>query len=524
MPKLRDFQEKAKQNILCAWLAGAKAVILVLPTGGGKTVIFSDIIANHPGKSVTIAHRQEIVSQISLTMARNGVRHKIIGPDNVVKVCRAIHLQELDRSYIDQVSRVAVAGVDTLIKKEFDPQVSLVVQDEAHHVLKDNKWGKALSLFPNARCLGVTATPCRADGKGLSRSSHGVFDYMVQGPTMRELINDGWLTDYRIFAPHSDIDLSAVPISASGDFSPPKLAAAVHKSHIIGDVVSHYCRIAPGRLGITFAVDVASATDIADAYRQKGVSAEVVTAKTPDLIRQSILQRFRRREILQLVNVDLFGEGFDLPAIEVVSMARPTQSLVLFHQQFGRALRPMEGKDHAIIIDHVSNIHRHGLPDAYRSWSIDPVDRSKRSAKQIIPIRTCPGCSAAYERIHRMCPYCGYAPEPMGRSTPEEVDGDLSELSPDALERLRNRIDATPVFPYSAEPAVINRLKRIHREKQEAQMALREAMAIWGGVRTNLGDDIPTAQRRFYHLFGVDVATAQTLNASNARELLEKLK
>lgn len=524
MQKLRDFQQSAKRDILSAWALGQRNVLLVLPTGGGKTVIFSDIIGNHPGKTVIIAHRQEIVSQISLTLARNDVCHRIIGPGSVTKICRALHLTEFNRHYIDPSSRIAVAGVDTLVKMAPDPQVSLVVQDEAHHVLKENKWGRALALFPNARCLGVTATPCRADGKGLSRASHGVFDCMIEGPTMRELINNEWLTEYRIFEPHSDIDLGTVPLSASGDFSPIKLASAVHKSHIVGDVVTHYLRIAPGKLGITFAVDVTSATDIADAYRQRGVPAEVVSAKTPDLIRQSILRKFRRKELLQLVNVDLFGEGFDLPAIEVVSMARPTNSFVLFCQQFGRALRPMEGKDRAIIIDHVSNRRRHGLPDSERVWSMEPIDRSKRSAKQIIPIRTCPGCSGAYERIHRLCPYCGYAPEPMGRSTPEEVDGDLSELSPDALERLRSRIDAPQVFPYSATPDVIGYLRKVHREKKESQMALREAMAIWGGRRTSQGDDIPTAQRRFFHTYGIDVATAQTLNKKDALELLDKLK
>lgn len=497
---------------------------MILPTGGGKTVVFGNILAEYQGASVAIAHRQEIVTQISLALARNGIRHRIIGPSAVAKTCTSIHLAELKRNYIDPLNRVAVAGVDTLIRMDpTDPwfrQVGLVVQDEAHHLLQRNKWGSAQQMFPNAKGLGVTATPCRADGSGLGRRADGVMDVMIVGPTMRELIDDGWLTEYRIFAPPSDIDMSGVTVSGSGDFSPPKLSAAVHKSHIVGDVVAHYLRIAPGKLGVTFAVDVASASEIAAAYRAGGVPSEVVSAKTPDALRASILRRFKARDILQLVNVDLFGEGFDLPAIEVVSMARPTQSYALFAQQFGRALRPMDGKTHAIIIDHVGNVHRHGLPDAPRMWSLDRRDkRGKGTPDGVIPTRTCPECTAAYERVHAACPFCGFAPEPGGRSTPEEVDGDLYEMTPEALSRMRGDIDPPIKLPYNAAPEVVGALKKHHRERQEAQAALREAMALWGGAWVAHGDTIPMAQRRFFHTFGVDVGTAQTLGRKDA-ELL----
>lgn len=498
----------------------------VLPTGGGKTVLFSDEMARNPGPSVAIAHRQELVSQISMALARNGVRHKIIGPAAVARVCTTIHLAELRRNFVEPMSNIAVAGVDTLIRNDYDrvwiEKVSLVVMDEAHHVLRENKWGAARAMFPNARGLGVTATPVRADGQGLGRHADGVMDAMCVGPTMRELISAGYLTDYDVYAPPSDLDLRDVPLSASGDFSPQKLATAVHKSHIVGDVVKHYLRIAPGKLGVTFAVDVESATDIAKAYRAAGVSAEVVTAKTPDAMRAAILRRFRSRDVLQLVNVDLFGEGFDLPAIEVVSFARPTQSYSLYAQQFGRALRVMEGKARAIIIDHVGNVMRHRLPDARREWTLDRRDRRASSSEGSIPMRACPMCTRPYERTHPACPYCAHAPEPAGRSSPELVDGDLALLSPEVLAKLRGEIDA-PVS-WHPDPIVAATLKKNHREKSLVQQQLREAMALWGGARTASGDSIPMAQRRFFHLFGVDVATAQTLNARDARALMERIK
>jgi superfamily II DNA or RNA helicase len=528
MIQLRPFQAELKQSIIQQWSSGVRNILAVMPTGAGKTVLFSDIIANTPGACIAIAHRQEIVTQISLALARNEVRHRVIGPKSVSSACSQLHLMELNRNYVDPMNRVIVAGVDTLIRMDFEPwmaAVTLVVQDEAHHLLKKNKWGKAQALFRNAKGLGVTATPCRADGHGLGSHADGVMDTMIVGPSMRTLIDEGWLTEYRIFAPPSDLDLRNVPISASGDFSPPKLSEAVHKSHIVGDVVDHYLRIAKGKLGVTFAVDVEAAGDIATAFKKAGVPAEIVTAKTPDTLRASILRRFRNRELLQLVNVDLFGEGFDLPAIEVVSMARPTQSFSLFAQQFGRALRPMAGKEHAIIIDHVGNVHRHGLPDAPRDWSLDRRERrSSKNVDIVIPTRTCPECAGAYERIRKACPYCGHAPEPSGRSSPQEVDGDLYELTPEALAKLRGEIDPPIKLPFGAKPEVIGAIKKHHRERQSAQADLRLVMSMWGGKWTAYGDSLSEAQRRFYHTFGVDVATAQTLGRKEAEELKKRVE
>lgn len=398
-----------------------------------------------------------------------------------------------------------------------------------HHVLEENKWGKASALFPNARTLGVTATPCRADGKGLGEHADGIMHEMVVGPTMRDLIRRGFLTEYRVFAPSvSDLRLDDVPLSASGDFSPPKLRAAVHKSHIVGDVVSHYLKIAPGKLGVTFAVDVESAAELAAAYRAAGVPAEVVSADTPDLLRAQILRRFRNREVLQLCNVDLFGEGFDLPAIEVVSMARPTQSYSLFAQQFGRALRPLAGKTHAIIIDHVGNVERHGLPDAPRVWTLDRRERRSASTpSDVIPVRVCVGCTSVYERYLMQCPHCGWRHEPAGRSTPEQVDGVLSELDPEVLARMRGEVAALdgafePVPGWSA--AINGAKRRDHWERQEAQKALRAAMATWGGWKTHEGRTDPEAQALFFYRYGLSVVEAWALPRADAETLRSRIE
>lgn len=530
-PILRDYQAEAERRIYEAWHAGARNVLLVLPTGAGKTVTFANIQRRMTAASVAIAHRQELVSQISLALARYNVRHRIIGQPALIRACVNLHGIEIGTSYYNASASVAAAGVDTLMRRPpNDPifnQTKLWVCDEAHHLLVDNKWGKTVEMFPHAFGLGVTATPVRADGKGLGRHHDGVMDVIIVGPSMRDLINRGFLTEYRVFAPPNDLDMSDVTTSAGGDYSPEPMRRAVRRSHIHGDVVSHYLRIAPGKLGVTFAVDVESATEMAAAFRQQGVPSEAVSAKTPDNIRYKLLRMFAAGEIKQLVNCDLFGEGFDLPAIEVCSMARPTQSYALFVQQFGRALRPMEGKTHATIIDHVGNVLLHGLPDAARGWSLDRRDRRSRrnEGDAPIPLRSCLGCAGVYERTRVVCPYCGYKVEPAGRGSPDVVDGDLSELTPDVLARMRGEIATADSLriPVGVGPEVVGRKQREHRERMEAQQVLRDAMALWGGQRTARGISLAEAQREFYLRYGVDVAAAQMLNRAEALALAERI-
>lgn len=399
-----------------------------------------------------------------------------------------------------------------------------------HHVLQDNKWGKAAKLFPNARGLGVTATPIRADGKGLGKHADGLFEEMFVGPTMRELIDQGYLTDYKIYAPPNDLDLSSVAISAGGDFNHDQVAAARKKSRITGDVVQHYLRLARGKRGVTFDTDVESATKTAQAFREAGVPAEVVHGGTPAAIRADVLRRFARGEILQLVNVDLFGEGFDLPAIEVVSFARPTMSFALFAQQFGRALRKLDGKAWAIIIDHVGNTLRHGLPDAARVWSLDRRERRSSSRpNDVIPTRVCLNvvCNGVYERVHASCPYCGHTPVPAGRSSPELVDGDLHELDAETLRRMRGevqKLDGMPFYPANASAEIRGAIAKNHFIRQRSQAVLRETIATWAGWQRSLGRDDQESYRRFFFHFGVDVLGAQALRSADAEALAARIQ
>lgn len=540
----------------------------VAATGSGKTVVLSKVMTDTPGRSIAIAHRQELVSQISLALARNGVRHGIAGNNAaLIRVINALQVSELGYSLFDPSARATVAGVDTLIKvPENDPIFVMnetFVIDEGHHVLRKNKWGKCALRFTRGRGLIPTATPIRADGKGLGRHADGIIDRMVQAPTMRQIINMGYLTDYRIYAPPSAFRRENIDVSEStGDFKPDSARKEIKRAQITGDVVGHYLKLARGKLGVTFAVDVEAATEIASAYRAAGVPAEVVSAKTPDALRAAIIRRFKNREILQLVNVDLFGEGFDLPAIEVVSFARPTESFALYSQQFGRALRLMlsatwaaqwnsltdaqrlaaiagSEKPFAIIIDHVGNVVRHGLPDARREWSLDRRERRGGKKSDAIPVRTCAswveetgkqhtGCGLTFERVFKECPYCKCPVTPPAvRSGPEHVDGDLLELDPAVLAQMRGeiaRIDGDFHAPHGLSDIAKAGARKQHWNRQQAQSELRNLIAWWAGLEHAQGRRESESYRRFYFQFGTDVATAQTLGTREAGDLAQRVR
>jgi superfamily II DNA or RNA helicase len=566
MPVLRPFQAKSEQDIYNAWNDRNKVVGLVSPTGSGKTTVFTKILNDYSGVRCAIAHRQELVSQMSIALGRNGVRHNIIAPDKVRRMIVSMQILELGTSYYDRNSKLHVAGVDTFNLLDDAPwmkQCGLVVPDEAHHVLRENKWGQAVIRLPNAYGLFPSATFCRADGKGLGRHADGFVDTLVFAPYMREVINMGYLTDYRIVCAESDIVMTDDDISSTtGDFNMHKLREK-HKNsrHIVGDVVKAYLQFAKGMTGITFAVDIEEAAKIAQAFRAAGVPAEVVSGKTPDDLRTAILQRLKNKEILQVVNVDLFGEGVDVPAIQVVSFARHTMSFSLYAQQFGRALRLLidgsymrlvggvpyydtltneqrraiiaqSAKPKALIIDHVGNVLRHlGPPDAEQNNLRQTLDRRERRGgkkSDAIPWRYCLSeqCLQPYERIYKCCPYCGTYPPIPARNDPVYVDGDMTELDEDFLRMMRGEIAKKQNFcaiPANATPEIEGRLRRVHWEKQQVHAQLRNAVDWWAGLQNAQGRNDSQAYRLFFHKFGIDTLSMQLLDKAEATELYSRV-
>ena len=548
--KERWYQKKMDEEIDEAYRSGAKNVMPVMPTGSGKTFLFTGKLQKWSGYSCAIAHRQELVGQISLSLNKRGVQHFAFVPKNMVPKLISLHIREHGRSCYTPNSRCAVAGVRTLNSPSrkstvtaWCQRVGFWVIDEGHHVLRDNEWGKAVGLFPpTAFGLLPTATAERSDGKGLGRHADGIVDQLIIGPSGRELMTpdrDGntYLTDYFVYAPTVDLGLTKEDIGSNGDYKSNRLIKKTRESNkIIGDVVTNYLKRAPGKLGLTFVPSVDIAADIAAAYRAAGVPAEVISAKTPDPIRFEANHRLARGDLKQLVNVDIFGEGYDCPAIEVVSFARQTESYSLFSQQFGRGLRILPGKERAIFIDHVGNFLRHstrnGTPDARINWTLDRREkRSQERDPDAVPYKACPACTAVYEAFYKSCPHCGHVAIPAVRSSPEFVDGDLTIIDPDWIERINAEIakinepaDLVRDRMKYAGPVVANSTAKNHRLRFEAQLELQNTIALWGGWQRYLNRPDSESYRRFYWRYGIDVKSAQTLKRADAESLTARLK
>lgn len=503
---LRYYQSEIEDGIYHHWAAGHPNVLAVAPTGGGKTRIFCSILSKHQGAAVAIAHRQEIVAQISLTLNSFGIRHRLICPPDVRKMIIGRHLKEHKVTFYDASAMIGAGGVDTLVSMDRRPElhtwrdsVTLWVQDEAHHVLKENKWGKAAQLFPNAKNgLGVTATPERPDGQGLGSHCGGLFDAMVVGPGMRVLINDGYLCPYKVWTIPHDVDYSRVDVGPKGEFVHAKLIAAEDcDKKLVGRVVDTYLKLAPNTRAVCFMSNIKKAQETAEQFRACGVPSIAVDGKTHIDTRADAMEDLATGKIKVLVNVGVVGEGTDIPDVETVILGTRTASFVLFSQWWGRGSRLVlsdeakQGYDQLDsagrrariaasekpfyrVIDHGGNvIHHNGPPDLRTApWSLDARQRKNSALSEAIPYRVCPNymvldgmdwetaralgfsdsdlrgaglarpapndwsCATPYAAIHRCCPECGYMPMPARRSAPQEVDGDLQLLDADALAAL----------------------------------------------------------------------------------------
>lgn len=540
---LRPDQQQVKQGIYNNWNSGANTVCAVMPTGTGKSILMTDIILDkhHLGASqIVIAHRTELVSQMSMHVARRGIKHRIIGPSNVISQISNEHRREFGgRSFINPDANCAVAGIDTInarskIIQPWAEQVDFFYGDEGHHFLANNKWGKGCALFHRARGLIVTASPTRADGQGLGRHADGIADALVLGLSIRESIEIGAITDYEIAVPESDFHIDEDAITATGDFSQKKMREESKRSHIVGDVVTEYVRRAFCKRAICFATDVETSREMANRFNAAGIPAAAVDATTPTETRNEYVRRFKSGQIWVLVNVDLFGEGFDVPACEVVIMARPTASLSLYLQMFGRALRTSPGKLYGLVIDHVSNWKRHGFPDKDHYWTLDRREKRGKREKdpEEIPLTVCRECSRPYERFHPKCPHCGWEPplpEP-GARTLEQVDGDLTLLTREKIAEMRKAIELESpasvanrvrfVAGDGAGKAAVNR----SIERHAAQQRLTAAINQWAGVQRYKGRDDQQSYRRFYLTTGVDVLTALTLPRVDMDALADKIE
>jgi DNA repair protein RadD len=412
MTVLRDYQQTIVADARTSFRDGMRSVLVQLATGGGKTVLGSFMVSGSSKKGLTcwwLVHRRELLTQASRTFHEMGIDHGVIAGG---------------RSS-DHENRVQIGSIQTVARRlDRLPPPDLIVFDEAHH-LGAAQWQRVYDEFPRAHVVGLTATPWRLDGKGLGNW----FETMIEGPTVADLIDQGSLSTYRLFAP-STPDTSTVA-TAMGDFKNRDLAAVMDKPAITGDAVSHYRSLASGKPAVAFAVSIEHSKHVVDQFRAAGIAATHVDGQMDHAERDRTIAAFVAGQIPVLSNCDLLGEGFDVPAIEAAILLRPTQSLSLHLQQIGRALRPSPGKAEAIILDHAGNCMRHGLPDDDREWTL--ADREKRKARQAaeVQIRTCTKCFRVY-RPAAKCPGCGFIPAAQAREV-EQREGELVEVDRDAI-------------------------------------------------------------------------------------------
>lgn len=420
MLHLRDYQIDLRDQARALLAGGTRRILIQSSTGAGKTVIAAHILAGaveRKKRAWFCVHRKELLEQSVQTFVEAAdISTGIIAagypatPHAPVQVCSVPSLKR---------------------RAETVRQPDLLVWDEAHH-LASGTWGRIAAMFPRAVHIGLTATPQRLDGNGLAP----YFDALICGPSTADLIAQGHLSPYLLYAPPQAVDLTQVHRTA-GDFDKKEVTEEMDASTVVGDAVSHYQQHCPNARALVFAWSLDASRRITEQFIAAGVEASHVDGETPRMERQDAMRRFRTGETRVLCNVDLFGEGLDVPAVDAIFLLRPTQSLGLYLQQVGRGLRPSPGKSSVMIFDHVNNWERHGLPDDPREWTLEGREKRPRDASAMG--RRCEKCFAVSPIGCTACRYCGHV-FPVQTREIEQVEGTLQPTDLAAIRAQRAQL------------------------------------------------------------------------------------
>jgi len=416
MIQLRDYQIDALDRTRAS-LAKHKRVILQAPTGAGKTAIACHMMAEARSRglrSVFMVHQNELLNQTSKSLWKNKIEHGLIASGKA-KTPLPVQL-------------ASVMTLKNRISSYDEPD--LIIIDEAHRALAPT-YQEILKQWPNAYVVGLTATPQRTDGKGLDH----IFKDIVLGPSIQFLMDQGYLCDYELYGVPQLADTFNIKTKA-GDYDAKQAEQELNRPRITGDAVDHYRQLANGRPMVVMCTTVKHADDVALAYNQSGIAAKALHGGIKN--RDDILKEFESGKFNVLTSVNLMIEGVDLPFLSAVQWLRPTQSIVVYMQGNGRGLRPHSNKDNLVILDHVGNWQRHGMPCENREWLLAGRKKRSRGKQENLSVQTCQECYFTFRSGVHTCPHCG-APVEFKKREIETIDGELKRIKEAAAKKERRQ-------------------------------------------------------------------------------------
>ncbi len=409
----RAYQTEAVQNLRIGLSQGFKRQILSSPTGSGKTEIGMILVrgAIAKGKRVGfLCNRINLVGQTSARFFRAGISHGVIQGSNT------------SRTY----ENVIVASIQTVAKRGMPP-VDFLIIDEAHGTAGSKDYRKVIAAHKGP-VIGLSATPfSKGLGKFYTELNGPLFEQMVIAATIQDLVDQGYLVDCDVYAP-SQPDLSGVKLTA-GDYNEKQLGEAVDKPKLVGDIITQWKKHADGTPTVCFATNIAHSRHIVESFIAAGVKAEHIDCYTSEDERSSILARVSGGETLVISNVGILTEGWDFPACKTMILARPTKSLIRYLQMAGRVLRPHEGKERALILDHSGTVQNLGFPTDDFPMILDdgkPKQTTGSEKKEEKKPSKCPQCNYV-KKSGGKCPICGF--QPHKQNTIEHEAGELVPLT-----------------------------------------------------------------------------------------------
>ena len=432
--KLRQYQIDGINKLRNELRKGHKSVLLVAATGSGKTVVSSEIMRSAVSRGSNIlflAHRIELITQTCDKLSSFDLQHKIYAPEKDIRMITQKQVKKYGMSRVDPFAKIAVGTVQTVSRRlDKITEPDLIIIDETHLAIA-NSYQKICNAFPRARILGLTATPCRLDGRPLGE----MFERITVLASPQEIADMGFLVPFRIFSASETVDLSSIK-TTMGDYDKKQLAEEMEKPRLIGNAVSHYKKLAHGRPTIAFCSSVRHAEQTAAAFRQAGYKAIAVSGESTPEERSGAVEGLATGEYDVVCNCGLYIEGLDQPCISCVILLNPTKSLARYLQAVGRGSRPFKNKTDCLVLDHAGNVLRHGFPYDDREWSLDGAKKKKRGKKDDEPdvnITTCTECFAIFKKELSHCPACGTPVKKLVRKDITHEDGELIELDPNVI-------------------------------------------------------------------------------------------